>query len=114
MPPEQVYPVFRKQWNNLALREEILIKLAAKPEVLDRDKFIVGLLSPRTDVVIASAGALLQLPPDPKAILPIMKTLRRLLTEPKEQALRSMLVTLLNHEASTTFRPRNLERKSST
>lgn len=105
LPAEEAYPVFRKQWNNLALREELILKFADKPEVVDREKFTIGLVSPRTDIVIASAAALVQLPPDPKTILPIMKILRRLLTDPKEQALRSMLVALLNHEAGTSFSP---------
>jgi len=69
LPPDDVFPLFRAQWNNLALREEITIRLAARPEIIDRDKFMIGLASPRTDVVIASAGALLQLPPDQRAIL---------------------------------------------
>jgi len=56
LPPDDVFPLFRAQWNNLALREEITIRLAARPEIIDRDKFMIGLASPRTDVVIASAG----------------------------------------------------------
>ena len=108
LPPEDVYPLFRAQWNNLALREEITMRLAARPEIIDRDKFMIGLASPRTDVVIASAGALLQLPPDQRAILPVMKAIRRLFLEPKEQALRSMLVTALNYEAGTSFSPQEL------
>ena len=51
---------------------------------------------------------MLQLPPDAKAILPIMKAIRRLLTSPSEQAIRSILVTVLNHEAGTTFSPQEL------
>ncbi|HZO85052.1 MAG TPA: HEAT repeat domain-containing protein, partial [Verrucomicrobiae bacterium] len=112
LPPEEAFPLFRAQWNNLALREEILIRLAEKPEVADGEKFMVGLASPRQDVVIASAGALLELPPDPKAVLPIMKAIRRLLVAPNEQGLRSMLITVLNHEAGTKFSPQELGAQS--
>ena len=108
LPPEDVFPLFRAQWNNLALREEVTIRLASRPEVVDRDRFMIGLASPRSDVVIASAGALLQLSPDQRSILPLMKAIRRLFLEPKEQALRSMLVTALNHEAGTSFSPQEL------
>jgi putative membrane-bound dehydrogenase-like protein len=112
LPPEESFPLFRAQWNNLALREEILLRLATKPEVADREKFMVGLASPRQDVVIASAGALLELPPDPKSVLPIMKAIQRLLTAPSEQAVRSMLVTVLNRQAGTTFSPQELGAQS--
>ena len=108
LPPEEAYPLFRKQWNNLALREEITLRLADRPEAVDGEKFMAGLASPRTEVVVASAGALLQLPRDAKSVLPIMKAIQRRLTDPKDQALRSMLVTLLNHEAATSFSPQEL------
>ncbi|HKQ39240.1 MAG TPA: PVC-type heme-binding CxxCH protein [Verrucomicrobiae bacterium] len=103
LPPEEAYPLFRPQWNNPALREDITIRLSARPEVVDADKFMTGLASPRADVVVASASALLQLPPNAKSILPVVKTIQRHLTDPKDQALRSMLVTLINHEAGTSF-----------
>jgi putative membrane-bound dehydrogenase-like protein len=112
LPAEEGFPLLRAQWRNLGLREEITIRLAGRPEVGDRDKFIAGLLSPRDDAIIASAGALLQLPPDPNSILPVMKVLRRRLIEPKDQALRSMLVTLLNHQAATSFSPQELGTQS--
>lgn len=103
LPPEEAYPLLRAQWNNPALREEITIRLSGRPELVDAEKFMTGLASPRTEVVIASASGLLQLPPNPKSILPVMKAIQRRLTDPKDQALRSMLVTLINHEAATSF-----------
>ena len=105
LPPEESYPLFRAQWNNLALREELTIRLSGKPELVDADRFLVGLASPRSEVVIASASALLQLPPNPKSILPVMRAIQRRLVDPKNQALRSMLVTLINHEGGTSFSP---------
>jgi len=41
-----------------------------------------------------------------------MKAIRRLLTSPSEQAIRSILVTVLNHEAGTTFSPQELGEQS--
>ena len=108
LPPEESYPLFRAQWNNLALREELTIRLSSKPELVDMDKFIIGLASPRAEVVIASASALLQLPPNAKTILPVMKAIQRRLVDPKDQALRSMLVTLINHESGTSFSSQEL------
>ena len=112
LPPEEAFPLFRAQWKNPALREEITLRLSAGPEVVDAEKFMVGLSSPRSDVVLASASALMQLPPDSKAVLPIMKALQRRLTDPKDQALRSMLVTLINHEAGTSFSSQELGTQS--
>lgn len=103
LPPEAAHPLLRAQWNNLALREEITIRLSSRPEAVDADKFIAGLSSPRAEVVTASASALLQLPKNAKTLLPVMKAIQRWLVDPKDQALRSMLVTLINYEAGTSF-----------
>ena len=112
LPPEEANALFRAQWNNLALREELTIRLAKKPEAVDMDKFIVGLGSPRPEAVIASASALLQLPPNSKILLPAIKALQRHLVDVKDQALRSMLVTLINHEAKTSFSSHELGAQS--
>jgi putative membrane-bound dehydrogenase-like protein len=108
LPPAEVYPVFRKQWNNLALRDHLLLKLAAKPEPVDREKFLIGLNSAQSDVIIAAAGALMELPPNATGtyVLPIVRALQRHLTDTKEQPLRSLLLTLLKHQTGEAFNVR--------
>jgi sulfate transport system ATP-binding protein len=62
LPAEEAYPLFRRQWGNVALRDEILLKLAAKPAAIDRERFIAGLSSLQPKVVQSSLTALLALP----------------------------------------------------
>jgi putative membrane-bound dehydrogenase-like protein len=106
LPSEEVFPLFRKQWSNLALRDALLLTLAQKPELTDRDKFVVGLGSSQSKVMRAAMSALLKLPPDPsdQAILGVLRALRRLLNEPKEQVARAQLMALLNHQAGQRFK----------
>jgi putative membrane-bound dehydrogenase-like protein len=101
LPIEEVRALLRKRWaEDLALRDDIAIKLAEKPESADREKFLIGLSSPNTKVVHACVHALLTLPQDPsdRGVLPVMRLLRRLLNEPTQAALRADVVQLLNHE----------------
>jgi putative heme-binding domain-containing protein len=106
LPSEEVRPLFRRQWANLALRDELVLKLAPKPDALDRDKFISGLASMQSPVARASLTALLELPRDPagKELLPAIHLLRRTLNEPKEDFLRTNLVTLVNSIGGQKFK----------
>src|SRR5260370_432458 len=83
----QAAPLFRKQWSNLALRDELVVTLARNPQLIDRDKFITGLASLQSHVARASMPALLQLPREEsgKTLVPALRLLRRLLNEPAEQ-----------------------------
>ena len=105
LPAEQVRPLFRRQWNNLALREDLLLQLAQKPEPADRDKFLWGLDSAQPQVVRAAMTALLELPRDSsdKTPLATLRLLRRLLQEPKEQVMRAQAVVLLNTGTGQKF-----------
>ena len=106
LPPEEVRPLFRKQWPNVTLRDELILKLGEKPELIDRDKFITGLSSVQPDVVRASMSALLQLPRDEtgKIMIPTMRLLRRLLGEPRETTLRAQWVALFNWETGASLK----------
>ena len=110
LPTEEVRPVFRQQWANVALRDELLLKLAQNPEALDRDKFIAGLDSRQAEVARACMTALLKLPRNEpgKVVAPTLRRLRRLLEDPKEQADRAQLLALLNRETGQNFRVREL------
>jgi putative heme-binding domain-containing protein len=105
LPREQVRPLLRKQWPNLALRDEILLKLANGPELVDREKFIAGLNSTRTEVALACVGALKALPPTEGTTLlvPAMRLLRKSLNEPANSELRSQLLALLKYELRQDF-----------
>ena len=106
LPSEEVLPLFRRQWNNLALRDRLLLELARNPQLVDRDKFIVGLGSTQSEVTRACLGALLGLPRDEsmKALLPAMRVLRAALGDTNGQTLRAQTVLLLNQQAGQNFR----------
>ncbi len=152
LPAEEVQPLFRRQWSSLVLRDDILIQLAEKPMAIDREKFVTGLSSFRSQVVRSSLAALLRLPqplvgqasrlppalpgreamnkggtpqagetPAPlfrvNAVVPALRLLRRLESEPKEQEARTELVAFLNSETGRSFKiqelsadPANLKR----
>ncbi len=149
LPAEDVHPLFRRQWANLVLRDDILIQLAQKPMAVDRDKFITGLSSLQPKVVRSSLAALLMLPqplvgqasrlppgrpareskdrgetpapllarPAGNSLVPALRLLRRLESEPKEREARTDLVAFLNLETGRPFKieelstdPANLKR----
>src|SRR5262245_53009266 len=105
LPPGEVRPLFRRQWANLALHDDLLLQLANKPEPLDRDKFVSGLASLQMTVVRTSVVALLQLPPDRsgKDVPATVRLLRRSINESKEKTLRNQAVTLLKLQARQKF-----------
>jgi putative membrane-bound dehydrogenase-like protein len=106
LPLDEVRALFRKQWEaNLALRDDLVIKLAEKPADADRDKFLAGLSSPNSKVVHACVHAWMTLPKEPtgRAVLPVMRLLKRLLNEPEQGALRADAMELLNRDTDQTF-----------
>jgi putative membrane-bound dehydrogenase-like protein len=105
LPIAEVRALFNKQWSNLALRDDLLLKLAEKPDGSDRDKFLIGLSSAQPNVVQVCAKALTQLPKEPtgRALLPAMRLLRRLLNEPEQAAVRADVVALINRETGEEF-----------
>jgi len=131
LPAEESFPLFRRQWANVALRDDILLKLKQKPQALDRERFIAGLSSSQPNVVQASLAALLELSrsavgpasrlssghsaQEPNnsgetlsllrdsAIPPTLRLLRRLESEPGEQAARAQVLALLSAESGQAF-----------
>ena len=106
LPPEEARPVLRRQWSNVVLRDELLLRLAVKPEPMDRDKYLHGLSSSQPAVVRASLSSLQQLPRDNTAtnLIGPLTLLRRLLAQPDEQLLRAQLVTLLTTSTGQSFK----------
>jgi putative membrane-bound dehydrogenase-like protein len=112
LPAEEAHPVFRAQWADFGLRDDILLHLATKPEAADRDKFLTGLESNQEQVIQACLGALERLPRDstPGNLVPLLRLLRRLEQEPKERLLRARTVALFSRQ---TGQPFTIEERSS-
>jgi putative membrane-bound dehydrogenase-like protein len=108
LPLEEARLLFRKQWANVALRDDLVSKLAENPDATDRDKFLAGLASSRADVVQASVRALMQLPNEQtgRALLPSVRLLRRLINEPEQAALRADVLALVNRESGESLQVR--------
>jgi putative heme-binding domain-containing protein len=106
LPAEEVRPLFRQQWSNFALREELLLKFTVKPEPIDREKFLFGLASSQISIARASLAALAELPrdPSPNNLIPAFHLLRRLLSEPNETALRTNIIALVARQTGQPFK----------
>jgi len=106
LPDNEIHPLFRRQLTSLALRDRLLIELAAKPLIPDRDHFVAGLGSTRPETVRASLSALLQLPADlsnTRTHLATLRALRTLLKDPKQQPTRVQAITLLTRLTGQKF-----------
>jgi putative heme-binding domain-containing protein len=105
LPPAEVRPVFREQWTNLGLRDALLLRLADKPEEVDRERFLTGLESGQREVVLACLKALAELPrdPEPQRLAPLIRLLRQLTLEPKEGKVRKQASALLNRQSGQSF-----------
>lgn len=106
LPEEEVLPVLRKQWANIALRDRLTLELARKPVLEDRAKFLDALASTQSGALRAAMSALLKLPPDTstKAAVAILKVLRGAMSDPKEQAVRAQALALLNSVGGRAFK----------
>jgi putative membrane-bound dehydrogenase-like protein len=106
LPADEVHPLLRRQLSNIGLRDRLLIELAPKPLLSDRDEFTAALGSSRPETVRASMSALLQLPVDAtstKAHVATLRVLRSLLKDPKEQAARAQALALLTRLSGQKF-----------
>ncbi len=105
LPPEDVRPVFRRQWSEYGLRDALLLKLTDKPEEVDRDKFLTGLESGQGQVVSACLTALAELPRDeePRRLVPLVRLLRQMTLEPKEKETRAQVCALLARQTGQPF-----------
>ncbi len=97
--------MFRAQWSNLGLRDALLLRLADKPEEVDRDKLLSGLESGQRQVVLACLNALAELPRDetPAHLAPLVRLLRQLTLEPKEREVRKQALALFNRQSGQAF-----------
>jgi putative heme-binding domain-containing protein len=105
LPAAEVRPVFREQWTNLGLRDALLLRLADKPEEVDRERFLSGLESGQREVVLVCLNALAELPRDeePRHLAPLVRLLRQLTLEPNEGKVRRQASALLNRQSGQSF-----------
>lgn len=97
LPPDEVRPVFRSKWNDRALRDSLLPRLAERAQAADTSKFIDSIESSQADVARAALGALERLPAvaNPDDLAPLIRLLRRTARDPKEAETTRRLVALI-------------------
>ncbi len=106
LPAQEVYPLYREHWAQTELREPILIQLARRPDSLDRAKFLHVLEQARPEMLRVCLTALEQLPRDPRPtnLVPALRALRRLLSDPPQKELRAQTLALINRQADQDLR----------
>ena len=106
IPIGRLEPALREQWANPALRDKILPKLALKPEVVDRDKFLLGLDSDNPAVALACATALRTLPRDSASlsVAAYVRSIERLARQPAQTAARAQALALIEWETGQRFK----------
>lgn len=100
LPRARIRPLLHARWDDLAFKEDALIRLAVGPEAVDRRRFLDGLDSPSPRVVAACLSALEALPPsrEPADLVPALRLLRRLAPDPKGAPLRNRLAAWVARE----------------
>jgi putative membrane-bound dehydrogenase-like protein len=97
LSPQESLPALRAQWSNFGLRDSIILRLGKQPSPEDREKFLAAAESPNPQIARMSLEALAHLGPDPspRNTLPLLRLLRRLILDPKQQALRMQVASLV-------------------
>jgi len=97
--------LIRRQFNNFGLRNAVLLVLAGKPAVIDREKFVRGLQSGQLKVIGACVAALEKFPPAdaPRERFALFKAARRLGRDKREIPVRDRLMKLLAQSTGTDF-----------
>jgi putative membrane-bound dehydrogenase-like protein len=101
LPEAEVTPIFREQWTNRGLRDEILPRLAAHPSPVDRGRYMDSLESSQPQLVGLALNSLAALPRDsaPDGLARLGRLLQHLCADPKQSALRSQTLGLLWRQA---------------
>jgi putative membrane-bound dehydrogenase-like protein len=100
LPRDRIKPLLRARWDILVLKDDALIRLADRPEPVDRPRFLEGLDSTEAGVISASLKALESLPGShqPADLVPALRLLRRLFDDPKAKPLRQQLAAWIARE----------------
>jgi putative membrane-bound dehydrogenase-like protein len=99
LPDEEILPRLRERWDDYALREPVVRRLALTPHVEDRGRLIEALSSPQPNVIAAAAKALciFSSPADATEIAAALAALRQCGDGREERQVRSELSSLLTH-----------------
>ncbi|MGB6043434.1 MAG: c-type cytochrome, partial [Pirellulales bacterium] len=106
LPHQKSFPLLRKLWPIVLLRDAIVIQLASHPKEQDRSHLAEGLDSVQPEVVLAAAKALAQLR-DSQAEgewKAAASALRRACLDPAQKDSRSAIQALLQHWTSEEIR----------
>ena len=95
----------RNQFPNFAVRNAVLMVLAAKPEEQDRSKFIEGLETPQVEVLEVCLQAMGKLLPSKEGVenVALVRCLRRLGTEKNETTALRLVVEVLRRNSNREF-----------
>lgn len=106
LPPAEVHPLFRRQWNNAAVRDRLILELAGQPRPEERPYFNAGLASVDSRVVREAAGALGRLPADSSTLVPALRALRRFCVRAEDAEARAAVLALVSHVTGQKFAAR--------
>lgn len=97
--------LLREQYANLAVRNAVIVVLAAAPQPRDRTKFINALSTGQLEVLSASAEALHKLPASSEAReqFALLKAIRRLGRDKRERPHRNRLLQILRRNTGQNF-----------
>lgn len=97
--------IVRQQFKNFAVRNAVLLVLAEKAKMIDREKFVAGLSTSSLNVLTACCNALQKLPPSKEGVeqLALLKTLQQLGKDESEYPVREKVVQLLRRNSGKTF-----------
>jgi len=103
LPAEEIRPLLRSRWADRSVRDAIIKPLAAKPEEVDRAKFLEALETGQEGAVSLIALETLPRDPSPKNLVPLFARLRQALSDPKEKGIRNQLIALVNRQTGQAF-----------
>lgn len=97
--------LLRTRFEHYNTRSAALISLAKRALPEDREKFVEGLAASQPEVLRACIEALEKLPPqaDPVELVALIKSMRRLGTDPSEYTSREKIVALLERATGQRF-----------
>jgi putative membrane-bound dehydrogenase-like protein len=100
LPEDRIKPLLRARWDKLVLKDDALLRLAKRPDPVDRPKFLEGLDSTDAGVISASLKALESLPAShqPPDLVSALRLLRRLFDDAKSRPLRQQLAAWIARE----------------
>jgi putative heme-binding domain-containing protein len=105
LPANESLPALREAWDDISVRDAILLQLAKSPAAADRERFAEALSSIDPVVIEKAAGALetLKLKPSDNDWLALMQSLRQSCSAPPAKAARQALAGLAAQWSGEAF-----------